>query len=150
MNINEIILATDFGDTIEARDDKGVKVELPRAMEVLRRCVASFKAVYIISKVNDRQRQEVVEWITEHKLHEVTGILPENVFFCPERRDKGPIAARLNITHMIDDRPEVMVYMPDSVCKILINPSQADVQRWHQKRCLQVSDWTQIEKILFG
>jgi 5'(3')-deoxyribonucleotidase len=149
MNISDIILGIDFGNTIETKNSHGVMVELPRAIEVIRRCVKHCKSVYIISKVNSRQMVEVVEWIHNHGFFSFTGLPIENVRFSSSRSGKGPIVKELKITHMIDDRPEVMASLPKSVVKYLMNPNMEDVIRWNQEKTTRVSSWDEIEQLLF-
>jgi len=147
---NDIILGIDFGDTIESHNNEGEKVENPRAMEVIARCVKQCRATYVISKVNPRQLAGLTKWCLDHDFFHKTNLPIQNMRFCEKRYDKGPIASGLCITHMIDDRPEVMAHMPRSVVKILFNPIVKDVEYWKQDGCIIVYSWTEIENILFG
>lgn len=88
--------------------------EAPDAIESVRRLVELFGPdnVYVISKVGaDMQR------LTETWLHDVmnicgqTGLRAENIHFCRKRsgRDgKGPLAARLQLSHFVDDNFECL------------------------------------------
>ncbi len=149
-NSSEIVLGIDFGQTIESKDASGKKVENSDALRVIKRCVEECKKVYVVSKVNEYQRMEVIEWIYDNNFHEITGLPKENVIFCREREDKGPIAKKLGINLFIDDRPEVMVYMSKNVYPVLFKPSSEEVKKFNQQNVHQVNTWGEIENLIFN
>lgn len=75
----------------------------------------------------------------------------EHVHFCAERADKAPIAQRLELTHFIDDRPEVMAHLDGIVPhRILFQPNEEDFVT-HQARLTGVyktQTWREIERLL--
>lgn len=149
MKPKDIVLGIDFGETIESRNLNGEKVENPRAMEVIARCVKHCKKVYIVSKVNDEQKQGLLKWVADNDFLQRTGLTMDNVFFCAERYEKGPIVYRQRIKYFIDDRPEVMAFMPRLVYKVLFRPIMTDVKKWRQEQVLIVNSWTEIENLIF-
>lgn len=150
MNPKEIILGIDFGQTIESKDADGKKVENPRAMEVIARCVKHCKKVYIISKVTPEQKIGLLRWVYDNNFYKQTGLTRTDIHFCTERYEKGPIARDLKINCFIDDRPEVMVWMPKNVYKILFQPIRMDVVKWGQEDTDIVNSWNEIEDLIFG
>lgn len=146
---NDIILGIDFGKTIVAIPDNGVKYDFPNAINVIARCVKTYKKVYIISRVTPAQKIRLLKWVEDNDFCNRTGIPLENFNFCEEREEKAPIAHRLGITYMIDDRPEVMYFMGDKIKKILFNPDPNDIIKWNQIDAIKVTSWFEIEDILF-
>ena len=149
INTKDIVLGIDFGQTIESKNASGEKVENPRAMEVVARCVKHCKRVYVISKVNPKQMFEVAEWMYKNDFFQKTGLPIENVRFCADRHGKGPIANGLGINCFIDDRPEVMSHMPRNVYKMLFQPIPEEVKQFGQEHVLIVNSWNEIEKQIF-
>ncbi|MFC0039067.1 hypothetical protein [Actinomadura rayongensis] len=81
---------------------------MPGMWEAVPRLVALFDGrAWIISKCGDRIRQRTLAWLDRHDFYARTGLDPGNVRFCRKRPEKAVHCARLGITHMIDDRPDV-------------------------------------------
>lgn len=127
-------------------------VEFPNAIRVTKRLVDDPDTkVYIISKVNIEQHRRVIEWIDHNNFYERVGISASDVFFCKERYEKGGIAKDLGITHHIDDRPEVMIYMDDQIAKYLYCPVPMDVVKFFNQliNTKIVNNWLEIERVFF-
>lgn len=150
MKINELVVGIDLGDTIFSRNANGDKIENPRAMEIVSYLVKKCKKVYIVSKVNAEQKRRANKWFYDNDFFRRTGLRRTDVYFCAERHEKGPIAKDLRINCFIDDRPEVMAWMPKPMVKILFRPIVEDVVAWNQKDAFVVSSWTEVENLILG
>ncbi len=74
------------------------------------------------------------------------------MIFCANRADKAPICQERGITHMIDDRPEVMVGMPVTVrTLVLMAPDFDDLARFapQLRPVTIVRNWLDIEEYFF-
>jgi hypothetical protein len=82
------------------------------ALESIARLVERFeRRVWLISKCGKRVEERTRLWLDHHRFYEVTGLPPENLRFCRERKDKAPICVGLGITMFIDDRLDVHRHM---------------------------------------
>jgi len=125
------VIGIDFGNTI-FHTVGGKKVVFENAFEVIHRLVKSEQTVvHIISKVTEQQKVRAIEWMAVTDFYRQTGLTPKNIHFCAERKDKAAIAAKLNLTHHIDDRPEVMSHMDGSIYKYLFRPEAEDVLKFY-------------------
>lgn len=82
------------------------------AFEAVAKLVELYGAdnIFIISKCGAQVQNKTLEWLNNLKFYD-TGFKKSNIHFCRERPQKAPIAAKLKLTHFIDDRPEVLSYM---------------------------------------
>lgn len=147
MNIKDIILGIDLGGTIHHKNEKKETVPMDNAFRVINHLRNKVKAIYIVSRVNDEQSLRAYQWFQKFKFFEETGLTPNKVFFCYERYEKGPICNKLRVTHFIDDRPEVMFYMPAGVNCILMNPKETEVKSYGsiERGDLIAKSWNDIE-----
>jgi len=85
----------------------------PYAFEAVRELVEYFgpKNSFIVSKCGTTMEQRVGEWLRDNDFYKRTSLPSQNVFFCRERKDKAPICEKLQITHFIDDRNDVLQHM---------------------------------------
>src|SRR5690606_35305668 len=67
--------------------------------------------VYIVSKAGPRTAQRTRDWMAVHRFAERTGVPEENLHFVRERPDKAPVAARLGVTHFVDDQLDVLDHL---------------------------------------
>lgn len=148
---NGLQLGLDLGDTIaesQGVNDHNVtdKQPFPDSFRVIKRCVEAFDRVFIVSKVNEEQKARAIAWLDFHRFYKQTGVYEEYVYWCSERKDKGPICKGLGIDIFVDDRPEVLLYMPDNVHGILFNPSDQDMTQPIPK-CVRalVRNWKELE-----
>lgn len=161
------VLGIDFGNTIVRRVAAGEKhlflsegemFQQDNAYNCIIRLISErFGAdnVHLISKVSETGEARVREWLRANDFF-LTGFNMDNLHFCRERRDKGEICKRLGVTHMIDDRPEVMVSCSGIVrWKYLFRPSPRDVDQF-KAELLQmtglktVTSWWDVEREFFG
>jgi hypothetical protein len=143
------ILGIDLGNTV-IKDRR----PLPDAFRVIRRLMDERfgSNVHIVSRVNAEQKKRARAFVTSPDFVRNVGIPLDRVHFCPERRDKAEICSRLLITHMIDDRPEVHLFMPQCVKeKILFDPTYADLEAWrpHIYSMIILRSWLAVEKHFF-
>jgi hypothetical protein len=91
------------------------------AFDVLPRLVERFGGrVWIISKCGPRIQARTLAWLDHHDFYARTGIPRGNVRFCRKREEKRGHCAKLQITHMIDDRIDVHRALLDTVpCRYL-------------------------------
>lgn len=69
------------------------------------------RGVVVVSKCGEEREQRIREWLKHHDFYRRTGVSPERVHFCRTRQEKAPIRARLQVTHFVDDRLEVLGYL---------------------------------------
>ena len=62
----------------------------------------------IVSKAGPRVSSRTLEWLRDHRFHELTGIPPANVHFVPARPDKAEVCRRTRMTHFVHDRLDVL------------------------------------------
>lgn len=87
--------------------------------------------VWIVSKCGENIERKTREWMEHSKFHDVTGIPKERLVFVRERAEKAPAAARLGLTHFVDDKLEVLHHMKDVVaCRILFRPAFREARDW--------------------
>lgn len=149
----------DLGRTIVDSDSTRIgshfaeKQPFPHAFEIIKKLVNICDNVYIVSKVNSEQKAAAEKWFTDVDFYNATGIKPENVYFCFERRDKAFFVKGLNINVFIDDRPEVLSYMDKYVRKILFNPYKPDVEKYKKQidehKMYFVSNWKEIGDLFY-
>jgi hypothetical protein len=129
---------------------EGVWTLWPHVEDVLPRLVEKAEATYFVSKVNEEQKARSIKWFDESQFCERMGIPRENVFYCEERKDKGPICKKLGVTHFVDDRPEVMAYLDPAIFKIIFSPQISHLFSWFNMlvNCKVVTNWLQVEGLL--
>ncbi len=149
-NQNEKI-GFDLGNTIYAREEE-IMFPYFDAFRVIKRLTTERfgRESYIVSKVTPEQKIRAIIHLNRTKFYAKTGISPQRVEFCTERSDKAPIAKRLSLTHFVDDRPEVMVYMDFVPHRILFRPSLEDMEQYKGQLdgVVVAQSWKEIERLL--
>lgn len=144
-------LGLDFGNTISYRPEGSERVYLPDSIRVITRLIGKIFGInaYIISKVLPGEDEMVLDFLKKNDFWNKVGISPDNIRFCRERHEKAPIARDLGITHMIDDRTEVLYAMHGIVPhRIAINPTKEQVDAFWDDGMRLVSDWIGVEHLL--
>jgi hypothetical protein len=102
--------------------------------------------VYLVSKCGKKTEEKTLEWLDYHNFYERTGIPRFNVHFCRERHEKAPICAKLNITHFVDDRLEVLGYLDTVEHRYLFRPNENEVRKFSQNldRVTRVESWEEL------
>ena len=123
----------------------------PDSFRIISNLIKRGDNVYLISKCNSAQKENVEKWLKDSDFFNNTGVNPNNLYFCFERKDKSLFVKALDIQIMIDDRTEVMAHLSPLVVKFLINPVTIDYDKHsrHLFNCKVVTDWLQIERALF-
>jgi hypothetical protein len=67
--------------------------------------------VHLVSKCGPKIERISRDWLSYVEFWSRTGVTPENLHFVRERPDKALVCRRLDITHFIDDRLDVLLAM---------------------------------------
>lgn len=100
--------------------------------------------VFLVSKCGEGIRRKTLEWLAHHRFYGTTGVPQQNVHFCYGRNEKADICRRLEITHFVDDKLEVLGYLIDFVKNLyLFNPQEKEVEKWKDflPYIIRVKDW---------
>jgi hypothetical protein len=71
--------------------------------------------VWLISKCGKKIQDRSLAWLEAYEFFEVTGVKPEQVIFCRQRKEKSPIAESLALRVFIDDRVDIISSMENIV-----------------------------------
>lgn len=63
--------------------------------------------VWLVSKCGARVADLTRRWLVHQGVYTRTGLRPEQVRFCKERKGKAPICLEVGVTHFVDDRADV-------------------------------------------
>jgi hypothetical protein len=118
------------------------------SFEVIRELTArSEGSTWLVSKCGPNVQQKTLAWLKHHDFHTQTGLPPERVRFCLERRQKAIHATELNLTVFIDDRLDVLQHLKGIVPRLIwfgegaINPPS-----WVEP----ARDWSAVRGLLLG
>ncbi|WP_255609992.1 hypothetical protein [Micromonospora sp. PLK6-60] len=116
------------------------------AFEALATLVGLVDEVHVVSKCGEATEQRTREWLAHHDFHTRTGIGPDRLHFCRSRPEKAPIAARLGLTHFVDDRLEVLGYLGTVDHRYLFRPRPAEVAAHvlHLGAVRRVESWPEV------
>lgn len=104
---------------------------MPGVFEALRRAGELGFTVHVVSKCGQNVQRKTLEWLAHHNFYERTGVDPGRVLFCRTRPGKRPILPQpQKITHLWDDRLDVLEYLSDVRELFLFQPNEADASRW--------------------
>jgi hypothetical protein len=79
------------------------------AFESIARLAKLFEGqVWLVSKCGERVEARTRQWLDHHRFFERTAIDAGHLRFCRQRPEKAIHCAQLQITHFIDDRPDVL------------------------------------------
>lgn len=99
------------GDTAFFHGDEATLLatpEVPGAVEAIGRLVEWFAGqVWLVSKCGPVVEARTRRWLDGHDLYGRTGLPREHVRFCRRRADKREHCVALDLTHFVDDHPEV-------------------------------------------
>ena len=85
--------------------------------------------VWLVSKCGANTERKTREWLAHTGFHDLTGIPPANVFFCRDRAGKAPICEKLELTHFVDDRLEVLGYLSTVPNRFLFRPTDEEIAK---------------------
>lgn len=103
--------------------------------------------VYIISRVQSHQLSFITGiWMETHNFLQKTNMSLDNVKICTRLKNKSRIAEELNITHFIDDRPEVLNYFSKNIILIAYRPKKSELKKYPDvaSRAIIVNSWKEI------
>lgn len=127
---------------------------VPDVFEVLEALVRRRFAnrVFLVSTCGQEIRDKRIRWLDHHRFYDRTGIKRDHVRFCPERRDKADICKKLDITHFVDDRLEVLHQLITVGDRFLFRPKPAEMEKYASflsDRVYVVQYWKEIaDKLL--
>jgi len=82
------------------------------AFDAVKRLTEAFeRRVWLISKCFPRVQDRTRRWLDHHRFYDVTGVRRDRLIFCLERPQKATHCRRLEITHFVDDRLDVLEAM---------------------------------------
>ncbi|MEH1130471.1 hypothetical protein [Micromonospora sp. CPCC 206061] len=67
--------------------------------------------VHLISKAGPKVAANTRDWLAHHDFFDRTGIPAAHLHFVRQRRDKAAVCQRLDVTHFVDDRLDVLAYL---------------------------------------
>jgi hypothetical protein len=105
--------------------------------------------IFLISKCTPWAELKILAWLKDNDFYQRTGVKPDKVVFCRERRDKETICMQNNITYFIDDRLEVLSDLVGKVPHLfLYQPDQAEIDEYRQflPKVTIVKDWADVLK----
>ena len=131
---------------------------VPGAFEAIRVLHARFLGqIIIVSKAGPEMQDKTMHWMEQRDFWNATGMLKQglgrhpdqNVFFCRERADKAPICKRMNVTHFIDDRLDVLVHLTTVKKRFLFGSGGGRGKGWkdamsHKAGIYKVADWPEV------
>ncbi|MEU5933334.1 hypothetical protein [Micromonospora sp. NPDC047187] len=120
------------------------------AFDALAALGPAFDEVHLVSKCGEATERRTREWLAHHDFPARTGVPVERVHFCRTRPDKAPIARRLDLTHFVDDKLEVLGYLASVPHRFLFRPRKAEVAAHaallpHVRR---VESWSELTSLL--
>ena len=95
-----------------ALDEALATPAMPGALEALARLANLFeRRVWVVSKCGPRVQSRTEQLLEHNNFFAQTGIERSHVSFCRQRPDKAPRCAELGITHLVDDRADILESM---------------------------------------
>lgn len=98
---------------------------IPEAFESIRLLARDFD-IWLISKCGQKIQDRSLVWLKEYNFFELTGVKPEQVIFCRQRKEKAPIAQSLGLRVFIDDRVDIISSMKNMVDHPILFSSWAE------------------------
>jgi hypothetical protein len=115
VDIGRVIINGDGSDTaffghsqVEAMRAPAVAGAFDAIAELVRRFEGR---VYLVSKCGAKIQARSLAWLDHHGFWAATGVDRAHVRFCKERRDKAIHAQKLELTHFVDDRFDVLTHL---------------------------------------
>ena len=134
------------GDTAFFSGDEGVMLatpEMPGAFAAIARLASAFDGrVWLVSKCGPRVQQRSLRWLTAHDFTGRTGVPMDQIRFCLARPEKRRHCEELDLTHFVDDRPDVHTAIRGTVDhQYLFGPQSRRIPNF----VVPVNDWSQTE-----
>lgn len=98
--------------------------------------------IYIISKYSEHGPDRMYDWIESKDFYLKTGIPKEHVHLCGTDAEKTPIGEKLELSHYVDDKPEILETFVGKIPNLYIfNP--ADGAKYDSS-IQSVSSWADL------
>ncbi|MFJ6197688.1 hypothetical protein [Micromonospora sp. NPDC092111] len=119
---------------------------VPGVFEGLAALVPLFDETHVVSTCGERTERHTRAWLDHHDFYTRTGIAPERLHFCRTRPAKAPVAARLGLTHFVDDRLEVLGYLDTVGHRYLFRPYPPELAAHaaHLPGVHRVESWSEL------
>ncbi|HIH15559.1 MAG: hypothetical protein QT08_C0020G0028 [archaeon GW2011_AR17] len=104
------------------------------------------REIYLISHAAPRHIETVTrDWLDYHGFSETTGINPDHFYFCDTRQGKKGLCDRLGITDMVDDRLEILSYLP-GLQRYLFQGRDEEIQTYaaYLSQVHRVHNWREL------
>ncbi len=139
------------GDTAFFNGDEEALLATPEmtgAFDAIARLVAVFEGqVWLVSKCGPRVQARSERWLEGHNFYERTGLDPANLRFCRRRPEKRQHCLDLNLTHFVDDHPEVHRAIRGTVeHQFFFGPQRKPVPPFG----IHVNNWTEAEAAILA
>ncbi len=154
IDIGRVIIA---GGTVHAGDTSffGSNEEeamgtpmVPGAFDTIAELVEAFDGrAWLVSKCGQRIRQRSLRWLDHHGFWQKTGVSPQRVRFCKERKQKAGHAVDLGLTHFVDDRADVLrhlVGIVDHLCLFGPQKPRSTTPPW----ATATLTWDEVARVL--
>jgi hypothetical protein len=125
------------------------------AVETIRDLVGWFgpEHVFLVSKCGFAMQYKTRRWLAAQNFYQHTGVEPDHVYFCLERKEKAGIARVLSLTHFIDDRLEILGYLRGVVPHRILfrgREREIDTNREELAHVVHVRSWDQVRHLLLS
>lgn len=144
---NVIVAGQGPGDTSFSRGDPLQTPALPGAFDAIAQLAAGRFAgrVHLISKAYPNMERRTRLWLAAQDFARITGVAEECWHFVRERPEKGPLCARLGITHFVDDKLENLGHARDHGTRhLLLFGGEAASGDWFT----HAPDWAAVLSLL--
>ncbi|MCI4065378.1 hypothetical protein MRQ36_23550 [Micromonospora sp. R77] len=121
---------------------------LTGVFEALAALVPRFDEAYVVSKCSEPTERRTRDWLAHHDFAARTGIDPDRWYFCATRPEKGPIAARLRLTHFVDDRLDVLTCLDTVPHRYLLGAPRSAVAAAQEAGVHRVASWPELAAVL--
>ncbi len=139
------------GDTAFFDGDEQTMLATPEmngAFEAITQLVQAFDGqVWLVSKCGPRVRARTERWLAARDFHERTGIRPTDMRFCRRRPEKREHCLDLELTHFVDDHPEVHQAIRGAVeHQFFFGPQRKPVPEYG----IHVQDWVEARTAILS
>lgn len=116
IDIGKVIIggASELPDTSFFSDNFLATPPVSEAFESIQLLANTFD-IWLISKCGQKIQERSLVWLESYEFFESTGVKPEQVVFCRQRKEKAPIAQSLELRVFIDDRVDIISSMEGMV-----------------------------------
>lgn len=126
----------------------------PGAFAALARLSAAYgDRVRLISQCDTLVQAAKLEWMAEHRFCETTGVAADRIHFVRRMPEKASVCIRYGLTHMIEDKPEILNFALGEVPNLyLFSPDPAEVARFPElaAAAVVVAGWDDLLPLLLG